>query len=228
LKKEINMTVIDTLRSATLTLLQDTSNYVFSQAEVDTALRQALLDYSNDCPRPAQITLNAAGGSLLDLSAASGLLSLQKIHWRWDAAIDALEQESNRVQGWRFFLDSGSAQAQLLLSDGTPSYPQAGDAVRVEYEAAHTIAGLADENGISPSVSSVPSAHLELLVRGAAGYAFLSGAADRSDLLDRALSERLGNAFLLRFHNQLERLGRGRNAMVTALWRGMDKYETHP
>ncbi len=212
------MSDLDELRQTVLTLIQDQSSLVCSLEEVDTCLRMALLDYSaaNPLGGAAVISLTADGRQV-DVSALPRQCEIRRVYFPWDASKPFAEQEKNRVSGWETYTLSGSAALLFETQAGSP--PRPGQQVRIHYTTYHTVAGL---NGADQT--SLPAQHLDLLARGAAGYALLCGAADRADLLDKALLERLASSLLESFRLMLAEIAKDVNRAGSAVLQWSGRY----
>jgi hypothetical protein len=221
------MTTLTDLRTSILSLLQDPSKYVFTDTEVDDGIKMALLSYSNALPLlKAQVITLARDGNEIDLSSISDIIAIQRVYYPWDSARTIDDQQPNQVKSWELYSDSGSATALL---DTAPPYPggesmipATGEQVRIHYATVHTIAGLS-----GATATTVPTRHLDLIAEGAAGYALLSGAADRSEILDKTLLERLSSQHLTRFDVLLKEFAAAsqRTSSTLAKWQKMDKYD---
>lgn len=215
------MSDLTDLRASVFSLLRDSAKQVFSDDEVDQAIRMALLDYSEALPKTGAAVLTlASDGPEVDLSGLPPFQSVVRLYWPWDADLPYGRQVPNRVLGWETYTNGGSAWALLTVRGN--EIPPAGSRVRLHYTLAHAIAGL---NGAEQT--SLPASHLDLLGRGAAGYAFLCRAADVGDVLDKALCERLGGSLLDSFRSMLADLAANAQRAGSAIlqWRAMDKYD---
>ncbi len=215
------MTDLTDLRTSVLSLLHDSAKLVFSDDEVDQAIRMALLDYSEALPKTcASVLTLTSDGPEVDLASLPPFQAVVRLYWPWDANQPYGRQAPNRVLGWETYTDGGSARALLSLRSG--EIPPAGSQMRLHYTLAHVIGGL---NGAQQT--SLPATHLDLLGRGAAGYAFLCRAADPGDVLDKDLCERLGTRLLDSYRTMLADLAANAQRAGSAIlqWRAMDKYD---
>lgn len=215
------MSDLSDLRTNVLSLLRDAEKHVFSDDEIDQAIRMALLDYSEALPKTGAAVLTlACDGPEVNLSGLPAFRAVVRLYWPWDASLPYGRQEPNRVLGWETYTSGGSAWALLSVRGG--QIPPAGSQMRLHFTYEHTIAGL---NGAGQT--SLPAAHLELLGRGAAGYAFLCRAADLGDVLDKDLCERLGGRLLDSYRAMLADLAANSQRAGSAIlqWRPMDKFD---
>lgn len=212
------MTTLTDLRTQVLTLLQDTSLNVFTNDEIDQAIRMALLDYSeaSPCIKSSILDVDTAGNEL-DISELANIRNIERIYYPWDTTVGIDEQDPNTVTRWELIIDSGSAQAFVETTQ-----PIAADTcIRVHYSVPHTIAGL-----LSATETTVPVYYFDLIVKGAAGYALSSGAADRSELLDKSLMLKLSNLYLDQFKTMCNELAAARfRAGAVMKWAHMDKHD---
>jgi hypothetical protein len=152
--------------------LLDATNTHFSVDTITQGLRQALREYSLVRPQEGEtvLTLPAAGREIA-LSSITGLLEVTDVWWPYDTLATSETWPPNRVRGWRTWWDD--AQPVLFLTRFDGEQPQADDEVRIWYVKQQTI-----ENLDSGSVTTLPTAHEEILVNGAAGFAAMSNAVD--------------------------------------------------
>ena len=207
--------------------LQDTSNLVFSTAQIDAAIRLSLMDYSLAVPYIKQtvITLTEEGAEI-SLASLPSFQYIVSFWWPWDSTLDLTDQDPNAVLAWDIINSSGSAAASLITSGG--AYPLVGDQVRVNYATLHIITGLAASPGASAeTATSVPLVHFSLLAKGAAGYALLANAGNRDDILKPDLMIKLAGEWLRNFRESLELLTSYMASDSSAFlqWPGMDKYD---
>ena len=139
--------------------LRDMNGAVWTDAQLDHALRAALGEYSLALPRQVigQVTL-ASDGWEIDVSGLSGLLGVWEV---WLPYEDDLFDGAARPRRRAYRL---LTSALLRIEGG--SRPAAGDVARVFYYAMHTVNGLD-----GASVTTVSTWHEQELARGAAALA---------------------------------------------------------
>ena len=152
--------------------LLDSTNTHFSTATIEQGLRQALKEYSVVRPQAGEtvITLPGAGREIA-LASITGLLEVTDAWWPYDSLASSEVWPPNRIRGWRVWWDD--AQPVLFLTRFDGNQPQTDEEIRVWYTKQQTI-----ENLDSGSITTLPVAHEELLVNGAAGFAAMSNAVD--------------------------------------------------
>ncbi|HZQ10760.1 MAG TPA: hypothetical protein VFD70_29550 [Anaerolineae bacterium] len=155
-------------------LLYDATNAVFSTATIDEGLRQALERYNDAVPLTSETVITLPGvGREIALNGIADLLQVMEVWWPFDS--DGSEAwPPNRVQGFRLWWDD--AQPVLFLNAVDGAQPQRNDEVRIWYTKPHTI-----QNLDGASVTTLPTPHETLLVRGAAGYACLARSVDLNE-----------------------------------------------
>ena len=213
-------TMTDTLTTRILAILNDPNQYVYSDAVIEAALSFALSEYSAYCPRlEVENVAFSEDGNELDLSSLTNIRSIRKLYYPWDSGKSYAGQEVNAIMRWDFEIISGSAKGTLDIKDNV--IPQVGDEARVIYTTEHTIEGLN-----AATVTTVESIYLDLIVKGAVGYAMLYTTSNRTDLLNKEITERLANFYLKSFRDMLNAVTNEdqRNQAIT-LWDEMDKYE---
>ena len=151
------MLTLTNYRASLRLALRDANAAVWSDAQLDEALRAALAQYSRAAPdaRSALLTLSTAGREI-SLAALPGLLEVAEV---WLPASVVAPPYPPPTRAFRR-LDP----LALLIEGGAE--PQAGDAMRLFYLACHTIQGLD-----GAATTSVPAAHQAALVTGAAASA---------------------------------------------------------
>ena len=212
------MTTLTELRIQVLTLLQDIGLYVFTNDEIDQALRMALLDYSESSPLIKSSILDVdIAGNEVDLSTLPNIRNIERVYYPWDTTVGIDEQDPNTILRWELINDAGSAKAFVVSTQSI----EADTCIRVHYTAPHTIGGL-----LTATDTTIPVYHYDLIVRGAAGYALASGAADRTELLDKNLMLKLSNLYLVQFTMMCNDLAAARfRAGAVMKWAHMDKHD---
>lgn len=191
-----DLTDLDTVVAA---MLQDSSYHAFTATEIDAGIRLALAAYSQVQPYETEtvITLTAAGreialSSLADLTGITGVLD---VWWPFSSTTEIWPP--NKVTGFRSWLDAG--MLTLHLNTRYASQPQVGDKVRLWWTKANTINTLD-----SASATTLTAEGKAIVALGAAGYASVSGALDRAEVLDRETLRKWGDARLKEFQDKLE------------------------
>ena len=108
----------------------------------------------------------------------------------------------NRVRGWRVWWDDALPVLFLIRFDG--NQPQTNEEVRVWYTKQQTIESLD-----SGSITTLPTAHEEILVNGAAGFSAMSNAVDmintvNTDVFMVGLMGTWGKTKIMEFRKALE------------------------
>jgi hypothetical protein len=143
--------------------LQDTTNAIWSEAELARAVRWALEQLSWVTPRRASAVLIAQEGVreyALNAHGLGGILFITEVWHPYDAAESG---QPARPLPWRLLDDD-----TLQIDTGTI---YAGDGIRILYAQVHTIQGL---DGASATTLSLEQE--ELVCLGAGGYAALQRA----------------------------------------------------
>lgn len=141
--------------------LDDAGNATWSTAEIDRALKRALVEYARVSPQRAvgTITLEADGREI-SLSSLTGLTGVVRVWHPYTSADPEDPPEWRRFDVWG---------TTLYVLDGDE--PASGDVVRVYYYKQHTIEDLE-----SATSTTVPSQDEEVLVLGAGAYAAMQQA----------------------------------------------------
>lgn len=195
---------ITTLRNQVERLLQDASNTKWSESDLDEAIRQALEHFTARNPHRAVSSLTlSADGREIDISSLSNVIHVTRVWWEYDSS------DPDHPPNWREFEEWPSDT--VYINDGDE--PQSGDVVRVYYTQPHTINGLDGE-----ATTTINTAHIDLLARGAAAYAALMRAQELSEKLnvDGFVTRRLvewGQARLEEFEARLQLIAK-RNALA--------------
>ena len=155
--------------------LVDATNTHFTDNTITAALIQALREYSLVRPQEGEtvITLPADGREIA-LDSISGLLEVTDVWWPYDSLATSEVWPPNRVRGWRVWWDDARPVLFLIRFDG--NQPQADEEVRVWYTKQQTI-----ENLMAETSTTVPSAHDNIIINGAAGFAAMSRAIELID-----------------------------------------------
>ncbi|MHB0877695.1 MAG: hypothetical protein ACYC5O_16790 [Anaerolineae bacterium] len=145
---------IGTYRQALAGLLKSQATDVWSDEELEAAIRLALVDLSQRLPRSlsADVTLEAAG-RCVSLATLTDCLWVEEAWWPYESA----SLPANAVP---FEVREGS------LTLFTVGEPQAGDSVHLLYAGRHTIAGLDGAD-----TTTLASDWRGVIALGAAGYA---------------------------------------------------------
>ena len=141
-------------RAAVRDQVRDASASVWTDDQVDTALRGAVEAYSRVTPRTVVATLTLpSGGREIGLASLPGLLTVREVWLPYTPS--APEEPPNR----RYFIPL--TPTTVYLADGPE--PSAGETARVFYLALHTVDGLD-----GATATSIPAWHAQGLALGAA------------------------------------------------------------
>ena len=152
-------TVLSDVETMVLADLADAGNVVWTDTEIDRAIRRALREYSVKCPYRTDGTITVAtAGREQSVTGLTGLCDVERVWFPYDSAeVDALPT-------WvRFEMRLGAAI--FLLSHDSPGV---GDKLRVYYWKMHTIDDLD-----SATSTTLPAGDEDLVALGAAAYAAL-------------------------------------------------------
>jgi len=154
------------LRDRVETLLQDTTNAIWSTDDLDEAIRQALALYDQVNPDEAIATITlTSGGREIDISSL-GYTTVERVWRDYDASNPAYPPN------WRDF-EVWPGDILFIKDDEEPS---SGDTVRIWYTKPHTL------NGLDGATSTtVPEHHESLIVTGAAAIAAHMRATENSE-----------------------------------------------
>ncbi len=208
------------LRTRVSLWLKDSSNIAWSTDEIDEAIRRSVDEYSQVFPLRAETAIILPGdGREIALDGLEGITSVLEVWWPYSTTENYWPP--NQVTGWRTWLDDN--RMVLFLNTLAGSEPQAGDELRIWYAKKQTIQDL-DGAG----TTSLPTANESLIVEGAAGFAALSSAISRNEVLDRDVLRRWGEICLENFRTELIEL-RAREARSEGLpygagWK-LDKWD---
>jgi len=161
---------LTTLRDRVEVVLMDTTNAKWDTGTLDEAIRAATAAYSSVCPVQGMTALTlATAGREISLSSLTTLLHVLRVWWEYTSTAPEYPPKWREFEVW--------PGPVLWINDGEE--PGAGDIVRVFYTSAHTLSGLD-----SATVTTIPDAHITPLVQGTAGFAALSRAVDRTEMLN--------------------------------------------
>lgn len=195
------MSDLTDLEAQVAALLQDTGAVAFSTAELDAAIRLALAEYSRIVPVETEtvVTLTTTGHEIeLTFAGLTGIAGVLEVWWPWYTTGSEV-WPPNRVSGFRTWLDGSTLVLFLSSLDG--SQPQTGDNLRLWWTKPHTVNTL--DGATATTLTSEGKA---LVAMGAAGSAALSGALDRSEVLDRDTLRKWGSAMQSEFRSRLEKI----------------------
>lgn len=192
------------LRDRVEQILFDTGNSIWSTGAIDEALRLALHEYTLAAPLHIEALLTLPGdGREIALDSLTDLLNVTEIWWPYNST-SAETWPPNRITGYRIYWDD--ARPVLILDSPDSDQPQQNDELRIWYTRPQTI-----QNLDSAAVTTLPTQHESIIVLGAAGFAALSRAIDRTGELniDPKVSENAriwANARIMQFRDYLERI----------------------
>jgi len=147
------------MRSNVAADLDDAGGDVWSNSEIDRAIRRALRDYSAVCPHRAVATVELdADGHEVDISGVSSLAGVERVWYPYDAT------DADWPPRWQKFTYRTDGTLTLLVGPE----PAAGESVRVYYWMPHTLNGLD-----SATATTLPAVDEDTIALGAAGYAAL-------------------------------------------------------
>ncbi len=149
--------------------LQDATNLIWSTADLDEAIRQALADYSIVDPLETITTVTlAAAGREVDISAITGRIGVTRVWWPYTSTDPEYPPNWCTFEEWD----------DILFLD-TEAVPAVDDVVRVWYHSLQTI-----EDLDSAAATSLPPIADSLIVTGAAAYAAQARAVELSEELN--------------------------------------------
>lgn len=154
------MSNLATLRGRVAAILGDSANVRYSTGLLDEALRIAIENYSQAFPQIKTAAHTATAGGTQTLSTFTDLQHIIRIYYPYDAA-DEIHQPY--ACGYYYFWQDGAVRLDLF---NTPSIPQAGDPIVIDYAAPHT---LEDLDGAE--ATTIPPQHFTAIINGAAGEA---------------------------------------------------------
>ena len=192
------MTDLGTIETSILALLQDATGITYSTAEVDEGLRRALSEYSQVQPYETVSTLTlTAAGREISLTSLTGITGVLEVWWPYFSTGETWPP--NQVAGFRTWWNAGVLY--LFLSSKEGDQPQIGDKVRVWWTKDQTI-----NTFDSATATTLTTEGRSLVVLGAAGFAGLSGALDRAEVIDKEMLRKWGENMLADFRARLEKL----------------------
>ncbi len=196
------MSTLADYRAALRLALRDGAATVWSDAQLDEGLREALAQYSRSAPDPrsALLTLAAAGREL----SLAGLTDLVEVSEVW------LPAETVCPPHRRAF--RRLSPTTLLIEDG--GEPQAGDSLRLFYVARHSIDGLD-----GATATSVPATGRASLIMGAAALAWQARARQLAEAENVAPATRRwateqAEAWLVRWRAELAAVAVSQSGLV--------------
>lgn len=145
-----------TIRARVQRDVDDTGEVVFTDDDVDRAIRRALREYSVKLPRTVAGNLTVAtAGRSQSMSGLTGLIDVQRVWFPYYST------EPDLMPTWVPF-EVQVAGTLFLRSQDSPAV---GDVIRVFYTAWHTIDDLD-----AATATTVPDVDEDLIALGAAGY----------------------------------------------------------
>lgn len=167
------MASLSDLRQRLENQLKDSGNRIWAASELDEAIRCALGDLNLACPRVMrQVLTLEQDGREIELNI-SGLIDVVDVRYPYESG--RAGHPANQVEGW--VLTSGAPPVLELRLNGHA--PLAGEKLRLDYTAAHTLAGLDGAES-----SNLPTVYEGIVLRGAAVYAALARTAERGEAFE--------------------------------------------
>jgi hypothetical protein len=210
-----------TLRDRVEVILRDSSNYGFSTSVLDECIRITLNEFSTRYPQEIDAVITLPGdGREIALDSLTGLLQVMEVWWPYDSTA-AEVWPSNQVRGFALRWDDG--RPVLFLSQLDGNQPQQDDEMRLWYTAKHTLDGLD-----SASATTLPDLAEYILVIGAAAYAAMGQAGDRSESLGSKTLTQLGAAWMKEYRTLMDDFKSYRYSTRSAPWTGgwsLDKWD---
>lgn len=154
------MTTLSILRPRIAAVLGDSSNLRYSTDLLDEALRVVIESYSLAYPQIKTAVHTATAGRTQTLTTFTDLQHIIRIYYPYDSS-DEIHLPYG--YGYYYFWQDGAPRLDLF---NTPTIPQAGDLIVIEYSAPHTLEGL--DTAIT---TTIPAQHFTPLVHAAAGEA---------------------------------------------------------
>jgi hypothetical protein len=196
--------VLSTLIDAVQGLLMDAGAAVFGDTSVTESIRLALGEYSHALPRVLADALAPTAKREIDLSSATGLLTVTDVLFPYTAATP--EYPPNHCL-YRLYIDTDDSSKLKLYLD-TADEPNGTDTARVFYQVGHT---LKDLDSATATTWETPDDGLIIL--GSAGHALMARATDvaETDSLMAVSTPNyaaLASRFLKQFRQQLTRRSR--------------------
>jgi hypothetical protein len=219
------MSTLAELRARVLEMLSDATPTYFTADRIDESLHRALDEYSQYNPMQGETLLDLPGdGWEIALGEVDGLLRVMAVHWPYDSLLSEDNQHENQISHWFLWWDDGNPVVTVITKDG--SMPEEDDELRLWYELAHSIDGLA-----GGSVTTLPDLHESIIVTGAAGFAAMSQSSalmldTTADMYAATLMATWGRAKEREFRQLLSKLAIqvGRSGAPSKAW-AMDKWD---
>lgn len=150
---------LTTMRVNVAADLDDAGGDIWTNSELERAIRQALRAYSAACPARAETRVELdADGREIDLSDLDGLAGVERVWYPYDA------EDDDWPPRWREFELHPDGVLALIVEET----PAAGESARVYYWTPHTLDGLD-----GATATTLPAVDEELIAAGAAGFAAL-------------------------------------------------------
>lgn len=185
-------------KSQVLSYFNDPTQMIYSDESIALALRFTLQEYSASLPYLEEFVCELVNsGNEVEIPQSTAAEGVRKVYYPWDDTKSYAEQAPNQIVRWNIEILAESLVLFLQTNTGTPL--QAGRQLRLLLEKQHTIAGLD-----GAAATTVPQAHLHLLLQGTLGNLLLHTASNRGDILDKNLCERLAQTRLAAFRRMLE------------------------
>lgn len=193
---------IAALRTKVLAILDDASLTKFSNNQIDQAVRDALKEYTVARPIQATYSFDADGQQVIVMPTS--FIAFQ--------VLDLYKDEAYPQYHYTFYAYYLDEQWQIETPNNTIP---ANTALFAVYTKVNTIDGLDSAAG-----TTIPDAEIETLALGAAGFALLSRAVNRSEAnnLDNDTLEglkKLGDSYIAKFNAALKQTDKG---YITANW----------
>jgi hypothetical protein len=145
------------LITSTRQILNDPTGSRFVDALLTDAIRMALREYNQTNPQLRREVITLSGtGRTVHLSSISGLVNV----------VNVIFPEGHSSQYLPYQIQD-SLTGPIILFTGE-LIPSMGDTITIDFTVFHTIAGLD-----GAAVTTLPSAHLDLLTQGAVGIALI-------------------------------------------------------
>lgn len=159
------MSDITKFRTAVAKLLDDASNARYTNDQIDQALQQALLQYSQDRPLAATTNVDGSGEKVIEMPADFQPVQVTGVELH---AEDVSPQPALRFHAYR---QDGSWFIELI-----DQALESTESIDITYTTLHTIDGLDGAAG-----TTIPDQDENAVQQGAAGYALLYRAVSRAE-----------------------------------------------
>jgi len=179
--------------------LDDTSNTRFTTAQIDEALRSALLEYSRLVPVERTYILATTGEARMSLPVDFVAAAITKAEYEPDSTTYTFESSvpfraAFEDEGW--WVEVYDADGDLIPID---------QVISLTYAMLHQVDGLDSAAG-----TTIYPRHEQYLVMGAAGYALLSRSTSRIEAINlnpqvAAEMRQQAGAYLMEFRNGIAR-----------------------